>query len=116
VEGKMEEEKGFKVIDKRRIFKEEKKETVEKKEESLPPVNFSTFIVSLSSSALMHLGEIPDPSTGEYKKNLILAKQTIDILEMLKEKTKGNLDAEEEGLLNNILFDLRIKYVKQVKK
>jgi len=114
----MEEPKGFKVEDKRRIFKEDKTEK-EKQEKSqatsktvLPPVNFSTFIVSLSSSTLVHLGEIPDPITGKKEKNLDLAKQTIEILEMLKEKTKGNLDNEEEGLLNNILFDLRVKYVK----
>jgi len=107
------EEKGFKVVDKRRIFKEDKEK---KDEKTLPPVTFATFIVSLSSSALVHLGEIPDPATGRYQKNLTLAKQTIDILEILKEKTKGNLDSEEEGLLNNILFDLRIKYVKQTEK
>lgn len=110
--------KGFTVKDKRRIFKEEDveeskiDESKEVKEQPLPPVTFSSFIASLSSSALMHLGEIPDPTGGGIKKNLTLAKQTIDVLEMLKEKTKGNLDADEEGLLNNVLFDLRVRYVK----
>lgn len=116
----MEEEKGYKVEDKRRIFKEDTapEQTEKKTEETqantvpLPPVNFSTFILSLSSSALVHLGEIPEPSTGKYQKNLQLAKQTIDILEMLKEKTNGNLDSEETSLLTRVLFDLRVKYVK----
>ncbi len=125
----MGEEKGYKFVDKRRIFKEDSQSTQQNQEtqntqetqqtqetQPLPPVNFSTFIVSLSSSALVHLGEIPDPTTGQYNKNLILAKQTIDILQMLKEKTKGNLDPDEEALLTNILFDLRVKYVKQVQK
>jgi len=120
----MVEEKGYKVEDKRRIFKESpSSEQKEKKVEeaqgdttTLPPVNFSTFIVSLSSSALVHLGEIPEPTTGKYQKNLQLAKQTIDIIEMLKEKTKGNLDSEEESLLTNILFDLRVRYVKRIEK
>ena len=125
----MGEDKGYKFVDKRRIFKEDNPSTqqtqdAQKTQETqqtqatqpLPPVNFATFIVSLSSSALVHLGEIPDPTTGQYNKNLTLAKQTIDILEMLKEKTKGNLDPDEEGLLTNIIFDLRVRYVKQVQK
>ncbi|KPJ69308.1 MAG: hypothetical protein AMJ45_00530 [Syntrophobacter sp. DG_60] len=114
-----EEKKGFTVKDKRRIFKEEEEvkeskadESREVKEQPLPPITFSSFIASLSSSALMHLGEIPDLTGGGVKKNLTLAKQTIDVLEMLREKTKGNLDADEEGLLNNVLFDLRVRYVK----
>ena len=119
----MGEEKGYKFVDKRRIFREDNQSThqTQKTQETqqthpLPPVNFSTFIVSLSSSALVHLGEVPDPTTGQYNKNLALAKQTIDILEMLKEKTKGNLDLDGESLLRNILFDLRVRYVKQVQK
>jgi hypothetical protein len=113
-----EKNKGFTVKDKRRIFKEEEvkepkmEESKEVKEQPLPPITFSSFIASLSSSVLVHLGEIPDPTGGNIKKNLTLAKQTIDVLEMIKEKTKGNLDADEEGLLNNILFDLRVRYVK----
>jgi hypothetical protein len=132
----MEESKGFKVEDKRHFLKEErpeknkpeKSQTVSEavpppqeksrttSETALPPVFFSTFIASLSSSALVNMGEIPDPTTGKYQKNLMLAKQTIEILEMLKEKTRGNLDNEEDGLLNNILFDLRVRYVKLVRK
>jgi hypothetical protein len=79
----------------------------------LPEMNFSTFVVSLNASALMHLGLMEDPIQGEKVKNLELGKQTIDILVMLEEKTRGNLSSEEEKLLQNILYDLRINYVKQ---
>ena len=80
---------------------------------SLPSLNFATFIFSLNSSALVQLGMIEDPMTGEKTKNLPLAKQTIDILSMLEEKTRGNLDADEAAMLKNILYDLRILYVKE---
>ncbi len=87
---------------------------VAEKEEirQLPPVNFSMFILSLNTSALVHLGQIPDPHTQEKKKDLALARQTIDILDMLREKTKGNLTKEEEKLLDNILYELRLLYLK----
>ncbi len=78
----------------------------------LPEVTFSTFIISLNTSALMHMGELPDPVSGEKTKDLALAQHTIDTLAMLQEKTKGNLDSEETSLLEHILFDLRLKYVK----
>ncbi len=81
----------------------------------LPEMNFSTFVVSLNASALMHLGLMEDPIQGQMAKNLELGKQTIDILVMLEEKTRGNLSNEEEKLLQNILYDLRINYVKQSK-
>ena len=80
---------------------------------SLPTLNFATFIFSLNSSALVQLGMIEDPMTGEKTKNLPLAKQTIDILSMLEEKTRGNLDVDEAAMLKNILYDLRILYVKE---
>ena len=79
----------------------------------LPEINFATFVVSLNASALLHLGAIEDPTTGETNKNLPMAKQTIDILSMLAEKTSGNLSTDEEKLLKNILYDLRIIYVKE---
>ena len=79
----------------------------------LPTINFATFIFSLNSSALVQLGMMEDPMTGEKSKNLPLAKQTIDLLSMLEEKTQGNLDADEAGMLKNILYDLRIHYVKE---
>lgn len=78
-----------------------------------PPltINFSTFVISLSTQALAHLGEIPDPVEGRTMVDLIGAKQLIDILGMLDSKTKGNLDESEMALLENCLYDLRLKYV-----
>ncbi|MGD9045133.1 MAG: DUF1844 domain-containing protein [Desulfobacterales bacterium] len=78
-----------------------------------PEINFATFVASLNASALLHLGAIEDPSSGTKNKNLPMAKQTIDILNMLQEKTSGNLSTEEENMLKNILYDLRIMYVKE---
>lgn len=82
----------------------------------LPEITFSTFILSLFDSALMHLGIIPDPLSKEHKKSLPLAKQTIDLIGMLKDKTKGNLSKDEETLIDRVLYDLRIKYVAEVEK
>jgi hypothetical protein len=79
----------------------------------LPEVNFSTFVLSLSSSVLVHLGEMADPNTGAQKKDLAMAKQTIDILGMFEEKTRGNLNPDEENLLANILYDIRMRYIKE---
>jgi hypothetical protein len=131
------EDKGFKVQDKRHFRQREngsieemktdttkeeekaeseaKQETTEQKETPLPEINFSNFILSLSTSALVQLGELPDPINKEKQKNLPFAKQTIDILEILKDKTKGNLEKNEEMLLDNLLYDLRMKYVQEVK-
>ncbi|MFN4197332.1 MAG: DUF1844 domain-containing protein [Caldimicrobium sp.] len=75
-------------------------------------INFNTFILSLNTAALVHLGELPDPITKRKEPNLMLARQTIETLEMLKEKTKGNLTFEEEKLLQTILYELKLKYVK----
>ncbi len=98
----------------------EKKEKEERKEEPkegterapLPEVNFSSLIFSLSSSALLHLGEIADPQSGQKKKDIALAKHTIDTIAMLKEKTQGNLTGEEEKFLDSMLTDLRWRYVR----
>ena len=90
--------------------------TTEKAQEPLPEINFSTFIISLSTQALMHLGEIADPLSGKVNKDIPVAKQMIDIIGMLRDKTKGNLNAGEERLTEEILFDLRMKYVEAVKK
>jgi len=81
--------------------------------QQLPVITFSTFVFSLNSSALFHLGLVPDPTTGKKEKNLLLAKQSIDILGMLDEKTRGNLTNDEEKLLRNVLHDLRLMYVKE---
>jgi hypothetical protein len=79
----------------------------------LPKIDFSTFVISLNSSALVQLGVLDDPTTGEKSKNLMLAKQTIDVLGMMEEKTQGNLNADEANMLRSILYDLRILYVKE---
>jgi hypothetical protein len=134
MEEEKEEKKGFRVVDKRVSAQEEEQKEKPKKEKKgkrkkeakpqekqeakqeqpppLPEVSFATFVYSLSTSALVHLGEIPEPITEKMDKNLPLAKQTIDILGILQEKTKGNLTQEEENLLNNFLYDLRMRYVK----
>lgn len=85
-------------------------------QEPLPEINFSTFVISLSTQALMHLGEIVNPITGKIDPDVPAAKQMIDMLGMIKEKTSGNLNANEERLMKDILFDLRMKYVEAVKK
>ena len=81
----------------------------------LPEIDFASFIFSLSTSALLHLGEVPDPVTQNREKNLPLAKQTIDILGILQEKTRGNLTSEEEKMMETLLTDLRWRYVREVK-
>ncbi len=78
-----------------------------------PEVTFSTFVFSLSSSALVHLGEIPDPDSQRAQVDLPLAKQIIDTLGMLHDKTKGNLDQDEDRMLKNLLHDLRLRYVQK---
>jgi hypothetical protein len=85
-------------------------------QEPLPEINFSTFVISLSTQALMHLGEIANPLSGKSEVDVSDAKQMIDILGMLQEKTRGNLDASEARLIEDLLFDLRMKYVEAVKK
>lgn len=82
-------------------------------EPQLPEINFATFIMSLNASAMVSLGIIDDPIAGTKSKNLPVGKQTIDILGMLEEKTKGNLSDDESSMLKNILYDLRIFYVKE---
>jgi hypothetical protein len=78
---------------------------------SLPAVDFHTFVLSLGSSALLHLGEIEHPDVGATQTDLPLAKHTIDILVMLEQKTKGNLTPAEEKLIQSLLYDLRLRYV-----
>ncbi len=85
----------------------------QKRNYSLPKIDFSTFVLSINSSALVQLGLIEDPGGGQKTKNLPLAKQTIDILAMLEEKTRGNLTGDEENILKNLLYELRLLYVKE---
>ena len=78
----------------------------------LPPISFGTFVLSLSTSALMHMGATPVPGEEEpLEPNLPLARQTIKILAMLSEKTAGNLDEDERHLLDGVLHDLRMRLV-----
>ena len=85
--------------------------------DSLPRVDFSTFVLSLGTSALYHMGFVRDPQGGdpEAGPDLPLARQTIDTLEMLEAKTRGNLEQEEAHLLENLLYELRMRYVEASK-
>ena len=88
---------------------------VKENHEELPSINFSTFIMSFSTQALMHLGEINNPVTGKAEKDVAVAKQTIDIIAMLSEKSAGNLDETEEQLVREVLYNLRMSYVEAVR-
>lgn len=77
----------------------------------LPPVDFSTFVLSLGSSALVHLGEVEHPQEGNSERDLPMAKHTIDVLSMLEEKTRGNRSEPEQRLIESLLYDLRLRYV-----
>ncbi len=127
------EEKDYKVSDRRYLHLSEEEKAKVREEEAaqkqakkdyqeavreaaeapLPEVTLASFIISLSSSAFVHLGDMPDPVSGETRKNLSLAKQTIDLLGLLREKTRNNLLEEEEKLFDHLLYDLRMRYVKE---
>jgi hypothetical protein len=135
-----EKEKGFTVQDRRRFSTEGEAKADQPEEKSSPQaaaeanpasatqpsarerlptepeVTFTTFMVGLSTQALAALGEIPDPTSGERVKDLNAAEQLIDIIGILREKTHGNLDRDEDGLIEAILFDLRMKYVELAKQ
>ncbi len=85
----------------------------EEAESSFPALDFSTFVFSLGTSAMYHFGDFPDPVTKKAERNLEAAKQTIDILGILQDKTKGNLNDEEERLLESLLYELRMRYVRE---
>ncbi len=76
----------------------------------LPP-DFASFVVSLSHAALYHLGQVPDPNSGETTTDMGMARHTIDTIAMLQEKTKGNLSTEEKQLIDNVLTELRLAFV-----
>ncbi len=118
------EDRGFKVVDRRGVDKAAEPEVQgpgwkmrdELADDSPLPTDFTTFCFSLASAALIHLGESPAPETGKTEQNLPLAKQTIDVLTMLQEKTKGNLTEEEDKLLSTVLYDLRMRFVEASRK
>jgi hypothetical protein len=83
--------------------------------EPAEPVTLSTFVLGLSTQALLLLGEIPDPESGTPARDLVGAKHMIDILGILKEKTRNNLEQAEEALLESVLYDLRMRYVELVR-
>lgn len=85
-------------------------------EETPFQIDFATFIMSLSQSAFYQLGEVPDPLTGKTELNLPAVHQTIDMLMMLKEKTKGNLTPEEAKLMEQMIYELQMKYVAKSKQ
>ncbi|MFH1080160.1 MAG: DUF1844 domain-containing protein [Pseudomonadota bacterium] len=94
---------------------EPERQTSEKEvpEEAFPEVNFVNFVLSLSTTAMYHFGDFPDPVSQKVQKNLTAAKQTIDILGMLRSKTEGNLDENEKSLMDGLLFELRMRYIKE---
>jgi hypothetical protein len=83
--------------------------------DALPVVDFSTFILSLSHSVLVHLGDAPSPDDGQSHPNLPMARQTIDLIAMLEDKTRGNLTGDEERVLAQVLYDLKLRYIEVTK-
>lgn len=79
--------------------------------DELPGIDFSTFVLSLGHSVLVHLGVAPEPDGRTAESNLPLARQTIDLIALLSEKTKGNLSGEEERIVEQLLYDLRSRFV-----
>lgn len=114
---------GFIVVDKRG---QDEEEVPERPTEStadgaepreLPKPDFSGLLVSLGSSALLHLGIVADPESGDERSpDFAMARQAIDTIEMLQEKTRGNLDEEEEQLVQSLLTELRMRYVEATRE
>jgi hypothetical protein len=80
------------------------------------PIAFNTFIIGLASTTLIHLGEASNPDTGRTERNLELARESLELLSMLREKTRGNLTEEEEKLFATLLTDLRLRFVEASKR
>ena len=104
-------------LDDQETKNQEKQTDISGKKETEPfQIDFSAFIMSLTSSAFYHLGDMPDPSTGKTETNLPAVQQTIDMLIMLREKTKGNLKEDEKKLLEQLVYELQVKYVAKTKE
>jgi hypothetical protein len=102
------------VADEKPVTQDNIKDKAPKEDFDYPPINFTNFVLSLSTSALFHFGDFPDPSSGtKAEKNLSAAKQTIDILDMINEKSKGNLNEQENNLIQGVLYELKLRYVKE---
>jgi hypothetical protein len=84
--------------------------------QGLPEIDFATFVLSLSHSAYVHLGDAPDPSDGKQQVDLPMARQTIELLALLQDKTRNNLTGDEERVLEQGLYDLRMRYVEVSKR
>lgn len=78
----------------------------------MPEVSFISLVLSLNTTALFHLGELAHPETGQKVLDLELAKHTVDTLSMLAEKTRGNLDAQENELMTKVLYELKMRFIK----
>lgn len=92
---------------------QESSQTTPEQVSDYPPITFTNFVLSLSTSALFHFGDFPDSEGGASQKNMPAAKQTIDILDMINEKTKGNLNENENSLIQGVLYELKMRYVKE---
>jgi hypothetical protein len=99
---------------KQAVEKEKQRAATEAKQEhQIPEVNFANFITSLSLQALISLGEIENPLTSKKEENLKQAMFLIDTLDMIREKTEGNLTKEEKDILETIIYDLKMKFVEK---
>ena len=102
---------GFTIVD-RRGSQSEPEAPKPPERAALPPADFAAIVLSFASSALFHLGLVADPETGQPgEKSLPLAQHSIDLLELLELKTRGNLNRDETELLTNLLTELRVRYV-----
>jgi hypothetical protein len=79
------------------------------------PIEWNAFLLGLASTALIHLGEVPHPESGSRALDLALARQSVELLGMLREKTRGNLTADEEKFFDQLLTDLRLRFVEASK-
>lgn len=91
-------------------------ETFVLKDDGQKPIDFSTFVLGLASAALIHLGATPHPEGGPPKVDLLLARESVELLALLREKTRGNLTSDEERLLEGLLADLRFRFVEASKQ
>lgn len=122
-EAMSDEKEEFKVIDRRGTPKEPSAEgagfTMKEKQEepqNSVQIDFSALVLSLGTGALIHLGLAPDPVTNQVVVNLELAKQNIEILSLLQQKTKGNLTPDEGKLLESLLTEIRLRFVEKTSK
>ena len=124
---KKEERKSYTFSDKRGLNKEGAQDAQELKKDAFqldeapamkgaaPEIDFATLIMSFASASMISLGMVPDPAMGTTQKNLVIAQQNIDIITLLKEKTRGNLTQEEDRLVDQVLYELRMYYIEALK-